>query len=207
MKPVPLAMLLALFLTAALVAGAQQHKPGPDPTHFSSQSAASARPGAPARLPDAAQVLAARYTLASSSSAPDARWVYTQARIKVRRLDARHLVLYFSCEWARWPKDACYDWWVVRQRADGLYLQDLNTGAMGVRIDPVSGTLTMTMAGAGRDVRTDVFTPDPAPRPSAVLARRMQRAEASFAATVAEPAFGQPARWEFTRLRIYPPLP
>lgn len=203
MKPVPIAMLLALLLSTALVAGAQQHTPG-----FSTQNAAPARPGGPpAAQSDAARVLASRYTLASSTSAPDARWVYSKARIKVQRLDQRHLVLYFSCEWARWPKDACYDWWVVRQRPDGLFLQDLNTGAMGMRIDPASGTLTMTMAGAGEDVRTDVFIPDAAPQASAVLERRMRRAEASFAATVAEPAFGKPARWDFTRLRIHPPLP
>ncbi|QYF92716.1 hypothetical protein KY495_18560 [Massilia sp. PAMC28688] len=163
---------------------------------------------APARavsVSEAADRMVAHYTLVSSTSAPDARWVYTKARLKVRRLDAQHLVLYFSCQWASWPGDACFDWWVVRQHASGLYLQDLNTGGMGVRFDPTSRTLTMTMEGAGKDVRTDVFRPGPSPAPDAVLERRMKRAENSFNATVAEPAFGKPARWDFTRQRVYPP--
>lgn len=153
---------------------------------------------------EAASRLVADYTLVSSTSAPDAGWVYTKARLKVRRLDAQHLVLYVSCEWARWPRDACFDWWVVRRHATGLYLQDLNTGGMAVRFDPASRTLTMTMEGAGDDMRTDVFRPGSAQLQDAVLERRMQRAENSFNATIAEPAFGKPARWDFTRQRVYP---
>lgn len=155
-------------------------------------------------VPAAAQTLVTDYTLVSSTAAPDVKWVYTRAHIKARRLDAQHLVLYFACEWAKWPKDACYDWWVVRQRPDGLYLQDLNTGGMQVRFDPATGTITMTMQGAQQDVRTDIFRPASAPVADAVLERRLKRAESSFAATVAEPAFGKPARWDFTRQRIYP---
>lgn len=162
---------------------------------------------APVQAQSAAQAadrLVGHYGLVSSTSAPDTKWVYTKARIKVRRLDARHLVLYFSCEWTSWPKDACYDWWVVRQRPNGLYLQDLNTGGMGMRFDAATRTLTMTTEGARDDVRTDVFRPEAAPPADAVLERRLKRAESSFAATVAEPAFGRPARWDFTRQRVYP---
>ncbi len=157
-----------------------------------------------ATVPETAHMLIADYALVSSTSAPGTKWVYTKARIKARRLDAQHLVLFLSCEWGQWPRDACHDWWVVRQRPDGLYLQDLNTGGMSVRFDPATRTLSMTMEGAQDDVRTDLFRADPAARPDPMLERRMKRAESSFAATVAEPAFGKPARWDFTRQRIYP---
>lgn len=150
--------------------------------------------------------MAGEYTLASSTTTrAGSHWRYTGARVAIARLDPQYLAFYQACEWAGSPKAVCSDWHVLQQRADGIWLQDTNTASMGMRFDPATRTLTMTMESVDGEVRTDVYLPATEALRDPALVRRLKRAERSFRDTIAEKAFGKYTRWDYTRLRVYPP--
>lgn len=158
-------------------------------------------------VPEVASAMAGEYTLASSTTTdPKSNWRYARSRVAIVRLDPQYLAFYQACEWVKSPKEACDDWHVLQQRADGIWLQDTNTGSMGMHFDPSTRTLTMTMESVNGEVRTDVFRPDSEPLRDPALMRRLKRAERNFRDTIAEKAFGKYTRWDYTRLRVYPPV-
>ncbi|MET3130206.1 hypothetical protein AAKU55_000459 [Oxalobacteraceae bacterium GrIS 1.11] len=177
---------------------------------FCLMAAAHGQPGAAvaqAATNTSATALEGDYSLASSTTVPAGTWRYTKGRFSVKRLDSRHLLLLFACEWAKSPKEQCSDWWIVQLRDKNLYLQDMNTDDIGMYFDPSTRTLTMTRQGrdAKGSVRTDVFQPDDKALTDQALIRRMKSAQSSFDGTDNAPGFGKHGAWKYTHLIT--PLP
>lgn len=144
------------------------------------------------------------YKLISSTTAPVSNWGFNKAHISVRRLDDRHLVILFACEWKREPKAACDDFYFAQWRDGGLYMQDMNTDLMRMYFDPSSRTLTMIRRGVDEkaSVRRDVFAPASAAPEDPTLARRLKRAEKSYVDPENRRVFGPYSKWKYENNRI-----
>jgi len=144
------------------------------------------------------------YGLASSTTAPVSNWGFSKAHISIRKLDERHVVILFACEWKREPKAVCDDYYFAQWRDGGLYMQDMNTDLMRMYFDSASRTLTMIRRGADakESVRRDVFVPASASPQDATLARRMKRAEKSYDHPENVRVFGPYSKWKYENNRI-----
>lgn len=144
------------------------------------------------------------YHLTSSTMAPVGNWIYSKAHLSIRKLDDRHVVILFACEWKRFPKDACDDYYFAQWRNGGLYMQDMNTDLMRMYFDPASRTLTMIRRGVDDkgSVRRDVFSPANGAPADATLARRLKRAEKGYVHPENLRVFGPYAKWKYENNRI-----
>jgi hypothetical protein len=151
-----------------------------------------------------AAAIEGEYSLASSTTSPSGTWFFTKGRLSVKKIDERHLLFRFACEWKREPKAACDEWWTVQQRDGSLYVQDVNTDTMSMFFDPSTRTFTMTRQGmdAASTLRTDVFRPDDQAPTDRALIRRMKAAQSSFDGTESSKAFGRHGTWTYSRARI-----
>ena len=149
-------------------------------------------------------VLPGEYNLTSSTTAPLSNWVYSKAHVSVRKLDERHVVILFACEWKRNPKAACDDHYFAQWRDGGLYLQDMNTDALRIYFDPATRALTMISRAvdAKASVRRDVFAPVDGAPDDAVLARRLIRSEKSYVDPENLRVFGPYSKWKYENNRI-----
>jgi len=148
--------------------------------------------------------LPGEYNLASSTTAPVNNWGYGKAHISVRKLDERHLVILFACEWKREPKAACDDYYFAQWRDGGLFMQDMNTDALRMYFDPATRTLTMISRAvdAKASVRRDVFAPVGSGPDDATLARRLKRSEKNYVHPENLRVFGPYAKWKYENNRI-----
>ncbi len=149
-------------------------------------------------------VLPGEYNLTSSTTAPVGNWIYSKAHISVRKLDDRHLVILFACEWKRQPKAACDDYYFAQWRNDGLYLQDMNTDALRINFDPATRALTMISRAvdAKASVRRDLFAPVSSAPEDAALARRLKRSEKNYVHPESLRVFGPYNKWKYETNRI-----
>ncbi|MTW10511.1 hypothetical protein GM658_07825 [Pseudoduganella eburnea] len=149
-------------------------------------------------------VLPGEYNLTSSTTAPVGNWVYSKAHVSVRKLDERHVVILFACEWKRNPKAACDDYYFAQWRDGGLYLQDMNTDALRIYFDPSTRALTMISRAvdAKESVRRDVFSPVGNAPDDATLARRLKRSEKSYVHPENLRVFGPYSKWKYDNNRI-----
>ncbi len=150
------------------------------------------------------QAIEGEYKLASSTTAPVNNWGFSKAHISVRKLDERHVVILFACEWKREPKAACDDYYFAQWRDGGLYMQDMNTDLMRMYFDPASRTLTMIRRGVDEkeSVRRDVFVAASGTPEDATLARRLKRAEKGYVHPENVRVFGPYAKWKYENNRI-----
>lgn len=150
------------------------------------------------------QQLEGDYTLASSTTAPVSTWNYTKGRIAVKKLDERHVVILFACEWNRMPTAGCDEHYHAQWHDGGVYLQDRNTDLLRMYFDPASRTLTMISRGRDADgsVRRDVFKPTGKPIDDAALVRRMKRAQRLADSKENERVFGHYSSWPYANNRI-----
>lgn len=152
----------------------------------------------------AIDILPGEYNITSSTTAPVGNWVYSKAHISVRKLDERHVVILFACEWKRNPKAACDDYYFAQWRDGGLYLQDMNTDALRMYFDPATRALTMISRAvdAKESVRRDVFSPVGSAPEDATLARRLKRSEKSYVHPENLRVFGPYNKWKYENNRI-----
>lgn len=148
--------------------------------------------------------LPGEYSLTSSTTAPVSNWGYNKAHISIRKLDERHLVILFACEWKREPKAACDDYYFAQWRDGGLYMQDMNTDALRVYFDPSTRALTMISRAvdAKASVRRDVFSPAGSAPEDATLARRLKRSEKNYVHPESLRVFGPYNKWKYENNRI-----
>jgi hypothetical protein len=148
--------------------------------------------------------LAGEYSLASSSTAPQNGWGYSKARLSVRKLDDKHVILLLACQWKREPKAVCADYFYAQQRPGGVYLQDMNTDLLHIYFYPRTRTLTMISRGldAKESVRRDVFTPTNAPLTDPALMRRMKREQSNAESKESLRVFGLYSKWSYQNNRI-----
>ncbi|WP_426341870.1 hypothetical protein ACN9MZ_09260 [Pseudoduganella sp. S-14] len=151
-----------------------------------------------------ASTLEGEYKLTSSTTAPVSNWGFSKAHISVRKLDDKHVVILFACEWKREPKAACDDYYFAEWRDGGFYLQDMNTDLIRMYFTPASRTLTMIRRGADdkASVRRDVFEPASNAPEDTTLARRLKRAEKSYVHPENVRVFGPYAKWKYENNRI-----
>lgn len=144
------------------------------------------------------------YSLTSSTTAPVSNWGFSKAHISIRKLDEKHVVILFACEWKREPKAACDDYYFAEWRDGGFYLQDMNTDFIRLYFTPASRTLTMIRRGADlkASVRRDVFEPASGIPEDATLARRLKRAEKSYVHPENVRVFGPYTKWKYENNRI-----
>jgi hypothetical protein len=144
------------------------------------------------------------YKLASSTTAPISNWSFSKAHVSIRKLDDRHVVILFACEWKREPKAACDDYYFAQWREGGLYIQDMNTDSMRMYFDPASRTLTMISRAvdAKASVRRDVFTPADGSPQDAPIARRLKRAQSNSVSKENIRVFGAYSKWKYETNRI-----
>ncbi|KQZ39530.1 hypothetical protein ASD58_03780 [Duganella sp. Root1480D1] len=144
------------------------------------------------------------YNLTSSTTAPVSNWGFSKAHISIRKLDEKHVVILFACEWKREPKAACDDYYFAEWRGGSFYLQDMNTDFIRMYFTPASRTLTMIRRGADEkaSVRRDVFLPAGGAPEDTTLARRLKRAEKSYVHPENVRVFGPYAKWKYENNRI-----
>lgn len=148
--------------------------------------------------------LQGEYALASSTTVPPSKWGFSKGRMSIRKVDERHVLILFSCEWKREPKAVCSDWYYAQQRDGGIWLQDMNTFAMRLYFQPRERKLTMIWRGADakESVRRDIFTATDAPLTDATLLRRQQRALSSAQDKETLRVFKHYSTWDYTENRI-----
>lgn len=151
-----------------------------------------------------ASAMEGEYNLTSSTTAPVSNWGFSKGHISVRKLDEKHVVILFACEWKREPKAACDDYYFAEWRDGSFYLQDMNTDFIRMYFTPASRTLTMIRRGADdkASVRRDVFEPVGTAPEDATLARRLKRAEKSYTHPENVRVFGPYAKWKYENNRI-----
>jgi hypothetical protein len=154
--------------------------------------------------PPTVEALEGEYKLASSTTVPASNWGFNKAHITIRKLDDRHVVILFACEWKREPKAACDDFYFAQWRDGGVYMQDMNTDGMRMYFDPATRTLAMISRGvdAKASVRRDLFTPADGPPVDATLARRMKRTHANSVHKENIRVFGAYTKWKYENNRI-----
>ncbi len=159
---------------------------------------------APASAQSPVSVIAGEYNLTSSTTAPVSNWGFSKGHISIRQLDDKHVVILFACEWKREPKAACDDYYFAESRDGSFYLQDMNTDFIRMYFTPASRTLTMIRRGADdkASVRRDVFESVSSASEDATLARRLKRAEKSYAHPENVRVFGPYAKWKYENNRI-----
>ncbi|WP_154667904.1 M949_RS01915 family surface polysaccharide biosynthesis protein [Pseudoduganella violaceinigra] len=150
------------------------------------------------------QALVGDYNLTSSTTVPASTWGFNKAHISIRKLDDRHVVILFACEWKREPKAACDEYYYAQWRDGGVFMQDMNTDLMRMYFDPSSRQLTVIRRGVDENssMRRDVFGPvngDPA---DATLARRLKRSEKSSVHPENLRVFGPYNKWQYENNRI-----
>ncbi|HEY0491480.1 MAG TPA: hypothetical protein VGD30_18365 [Telluria sp.] len=155
-----------------------------------------------AQAPDS--TMEGEYKLASSTTVPVSNWGFSKAHISIRKLDERHVVILFACEWKREPKEACDDYYFAEWHDGGFHLQDMNTDFIRMYFAPASRTLTMIRRGADAkaSVRRDVFLPASGAPEDPTLARRMKRAEKSYVDPENVRVFGPYGKWKYENNRI-----
>lgn len=159
---------------------------------------------APALAQAPAAAMAGEYNLTSSTTAPVSNWGFSKAHISIRKLDDKHVVILFACEWKREPKAACDDYYFAEWRDGGFYLQDMNTDFIRMYFTPASRTLTMIRRGADEkaSVRRDVFEPATIAPEDATISRRLKRAEKSYVHPENVRVFGPYIKWKYENNRI-----
>jgi len=144
------------------------------------------------------------YGLAASTSAPVSSWGFSRARVSIKKLDGRHLLILIACQWKREPKAICGEHHIAQWQDTGLYIQDMNTDAMRLYFDPATRTLTVVSRGfdAKESVRRDVYTPDDSELTDPALVRRMKREQSVADSKETRRVFGHYSKWAYTNNRI-----
>ncbi|MBB3224089.1 hypothetical protein [Pseudoduganella umbonata] len=144
------------------------------------------------------------YTLQSSTTVPASNWGYSKARISIRKLDDRHVLILLACEWKRDPKSVCGDHYFAQQRDGSVYLQDMNSDWLRFYFDPANRSLAIVSRGADNkeSVRRDIFTPTSAPLEDRALVRRMKREQGSAEHKESVRVFGHYSKRAYLNNRI-----
>src|SRR5450830_220262 len=174
------------------------------PFKFFAAGAASLAFCTAARADHTTGELAGEYQLVSSIAVPASTWGYTKARLSIRPLDERHVLILLACEWKREPKAVCGDHFFAQQHDGGVYLQDMNTDWLRLYFDPASRQLTIISRGADAkaSVRRDVFAPTAAPLEDKALLRRMKRELGSAEHKESVRVFGHYSKRAYANNRI-----
>lgn len=148
--------------------------------------------------------LVGEYNLGSSITAPPSSWGYTKARLSVRKLDDKHVIMLLACEWKDEPKAICADYYYAEQRRASVYLQDMNTDGLHLYFDPSTRRLTMVSlaSDANGSVRHDVYVPTTTPLTEPALVRRMKREQANSESKETLRVFGPYSKWTYQHNRI-----
>jgi len=130
-----------------------------------------------AALADPASDIVGDYELVAAKTVPDSKWGYAKARVAIRSLGGGYLSIVLACGWRDSPTAACSERYYAQQRDGALYLQDDNTFALRIHVDPASRRLTFVSRGldAARSVRYETYAPTVAPLTDSDLVRRMRR--------------------------------
>lgn len=142
------------------------------------------------------------YHLVSSTTAPLTKWRYTKGRLSIKKLDDRHVLILLACEWRDVPKSVCDEHYYAQWRDGGLWLQDMNTFAMRMYIDPAERIVTIISRGGGGTVRRDVFKATAADLTDPALLRRLKRAQAGADSKENLRVFGHYSKWDYQEHRI-----
>ncbi|HEY0063471.1 MAG TPA: hypothetical protein VGC21_15235 [Telluria sp.] len=165
-------------------------------------SALAAILGAAAQTPQAA--IEGNYGLVSSTTAPVSNWGFTKARITIKKLDDKHLLILLACEWKREPKAVCGEHYYAQWQESGLFIQDMNTEPMRLYFNPKTRTLTWIQRGfdARESVRRDVYSVDDTELTDPALVRRMKREQGNADSKENLRVFGPPSRYAYANNRI-----
>ena len=159
-------------------------------------------------LPGTAQVastaLEGNYSLVSSTTAPVSNWGYSKARITIKKLDDRHLLIVLACEWKREPKAVCGEHHFAQWQESGLYIDDMNTDWMRIYFDPATRTLSWVSRGADarESVRRDMYRADDSALTDTALIRRMKRETANAMHKESMRVFGPPSKRSYQNNQI-----
>lgn len=148
--------------------------------------------------------LEGNYSLSASTTAPVSTWAFSKARVSIKKLDERHLLILIACQWKREPKAICSEHYIAQWQDNGLYIQDMNTEPMRLYFDPATRTLTVVTRGfdANASVRRDVYTPDDKELTDPALIRRMKREQSNADSKENARVFGHHSKWAYTNNRI-----
>ncbi|MGW8391019.1 M949_RS01915 family surface polysaccharide biosynthesis protein [Pseudoduganella sp. HUAS MS19] len=146
------------------------------------------------------QAMEGNYILRDSTG----KWGYSKARISIKRLDVRHVVIVLACEWKHAPKTPCDNHFFAKWRDDGVYLQDKNTAVIRMFFSPTSReiAIAMTSVDGKTPYGVDLFVPTDAPPSDATLARRFERAQQNSIDPESVRISGPYDKWDYENNRI-----